>query len=259
MDDSTRLPRRRTDGGKTLWHGRFAGGPARGVDGVHGEPAVRSAAVARRHRRVAGPRARPRPRRADRPPTSATTILAALDEVADEMAGDAFVFVESDEDIHTAVERRVTELAGPAGGQAAHRPQPQRPGGHRPAPVVQARAGGGRRAARRPPGGAARPRRSTRATSTCPATPTCSGPNRCCSPTTCSPTAGRSAVTSTGCSTRCGASTCRRSAPVRWPARRCRSTRPATRPTSGSPGRSTTVSTRSATAISSPRRCSTSR
>ena len=44
-------------------------------------------------------------------------MLAALDEVADEMERGAFVFVESDEDIHTAVERRVTELAGPAGGK----------------------------------------------------------------------------------------------------------------------------------------------
>ena len=32
--------------GKTLWHGRFAGGPARGVDGLHGQPAVRSHHVA---------------------------------------------------------------------------------------------------------------------------------------------------------------------------------------------------------------------
>ena len=68
-------------------------------------------------------------------------MLAALDQVADEMATERFVFVESDEDIHTAVERRVTELAGPGRRQAAHRPQPQRPGGHRSAAVVQARAG----------------------------------------------------------------------------------------------------------------------
>ena len=55
------------------------------------------------------------------------------------------------------------------------------------------------------------------------------------------------------------ASTCRRSAPARWPARRCRSTRSATPPTSASPACSTTASTRSAIATSSPRRCSTSR
>ncbi|MFV0306367.1 MAG: argininosuccinate lyase [Desertimonas sp.] len=44
-------------------------------------------------------------------------IVAALDQVADELAADRFVFVPSDEDIHTAVERRVTELAGPAGAK----------------------------------------------------------------------------------------------------------------------------------------------
>ena len=44
-------------------------------------------------------------------------ILAALQTVHDEMADGRFVYVEGDEDIHTAVERRVTELAGPAGGK----------------------------------------------------------------------------------------------------------------------------------------------
>ncbi len=44
-------------------------------------------------------------------------VLAALDIVADEMAASSFAFLDSDEDIHTAVERRVTELAGPAGAK----------------------------------------------------------------------------------------------------------------------------------------------
>ena len=44
-------------------------------------------------------------------------ILGALDQVEEELAKDSFVFLESDEDIHTAVERRVTELAGPAGAK----------------------------------------------------------------------------------------------------------------------------------------------
>ncbi len=44
-------------------------------------------------------------------------MLDALDPVATELASGTFVFVETDEDIHTAVERRVTELAGPAGGK----------------------------------------------------------------------------------------------------------------------------------------------
>ena len=36
-----------------------------------------------------------------------------------------------DEDIHMAIERRLTEIVGPGGRQAAHRPLAQRPGGHR--------------------------------------------------------------------------------------------------------------------------------
>src|SRR4051812_49877977 len=44
-------------------------------------------------------------------------MLTALDTVGAELTGGAFEFVASDEDIHTAVERRVTELAGPAGAK----------------------------------------------------------------------------------------------------------------------------------------------
>ena len=44
-------------------------------------------------------------------------VLAALDQVEAELADGPFAFVQSDEDIHTAVERRVTELAGPAGAK----------------------------------------------------------------------------------------------------------------------------------------------
>lgn len=44
-------------------------------------------------------------------------ILAALAETGDELADGTFQFAEADEDIHTAIERRVTELAGEAGGK----------------------------------------------------------------------------------------------------------------------------------------------
>jgi argininosuccinate lyase len=44
-------------------------------------------------------------------------LLAALDRVADELAAGSLAFKPGDEDIHTAVERRVTELAGPAGAR----------------------------------------------------------------------------------------------------------------------------------------------
>ena len=44
-------------------------------------------------------------------------VLDALDVVEAEMADDSFAFAADDEDIHTAVERRVTELAGEAGAR----------------------------------------------------------------------------------------------------------------------------------------------
>src|SRR4051812_50212029 len=44
-------------------------------------------------------------------------LWRALDAVRDELAGDRFPFAADDEDIHMAVERRVTELAGPVGGR----------------------------------------------------------------------------------------------------------------------------------------------
>ena len=44
-------------------------------------------------------------------------LLAALDQVAVELADRTFKFTESDEDVHTAIERRVTEIAGPVGAK----------------------------------------------------------------------------------------------------------------------------------------------
>ncbi len=45
------------------------------------------------------------------------SIGAALDEVEKELDDGSFEFAPSDEDIHTAVERRLVELIGPAGGK----------------------------------------------------------------------------------------------------------------------------------------------
>jgi len=102
--------------GRTLWHGRFAGGPAQ---------ALMAYTVSLPFDRImwrddiAGSRAHVRglARVGLLSADESENILAALEGVADEMERDVFVFVESDEDIHTAVERRVTELAGPAGGK----------------------------------------------------------------------------------------------------------------------------------------------
>src|SRR5258708_22189836 len=44
-------------------------------------------------------------------------LLAALDKVDAELSDGSFQIAERDEDIHMAIERRVTELAGPVGGR----------------------------------------------------------------------------------------------------------------------------------------------
>lgn len=104
------------DQGQALWHGRFEGGPAAelmayteslsfdrrlwpddiagSVAHVHGLAHVSILTEIERD-----------------------AVLAALERVAQEMGDGTFVFLAGDEDIHTAVERRVTELAGPAGAK----------------------------------------------------------------------------------------------------------------------------------------------
>jgi argininosuccinate lyase len=44
-------------------------------------------------------------------------LLAALEEVGGELEGGTFAFEESDEDVHTAIERRLTEIAGDVGAK----------------------------------------------------------------------------------------------------------------------------------------------
>ncbi|MFT4659601.1 MAG: argininosuccinate lyase [Candidatus Aldehydirespiratoraceae bacterium] len=101
---------------KTLWHGRFTGGPSEALlaytvslpydQRMWRDDIVGSKVHVRGLCRVG---LLTNDERDD--------ILAALDQVGVEMETSTFVFVDSDEDIHTAIERRVTELAGPAGGK----------------------------------------------------------------------------------------------------------------------------------------------
>ncbi len=105
-----------TDGPRgQLWHGRFAGGPAEALQALND-----SLPFDRRLWRedVEGSRAHVTMlcevgllSRDER-----DAILTALDTVARELDEGTFVFAPGDEDIHTAVERRVTELA-PAGAK----------------------------------------------------------------------------------------------------------------------------------------------
>ena len=48
-------------------------------------------------------------------------LIEGLGKVGEEWAADAFEVKDGDEDIHTANERRLTELIGPAGGKGLHR------------------------------------------------------------------------------------------------------------------------------------------
>lgn len=100
--------------GNTLWHGRFAGGPADELmaftaslpfdqelwrediacSRAHVQGLLHSAIVS-----------------AD----EGQAMLVALEHVHKEFSEGVFFFVANDEDIHTAVERRVTEICGPAG------------------------------------------------------------------------------------------------------------------------------------------------
>jgi argininosuccinate lyase len=102
--------------GTTLWHGRFATDPAEALMAF-----TVSLPFDRRLWRddLAGSRAHVGglARAGLVEPGEHDAVLAALDTVEDELATDMFVFAASDEDIHTAIERRVTELAGPAGAK----------------------------------------------------------------------------------------------------------------------------------------------
>ncbi len=100
----------------TLWHGRFGGGPADELMAftVSLEYDKRLAfddiVGSRAHVRGLG-------RAGILDDTQVDRVLSALDDVEVELQNGSFAFVASDEDIHTAIERRVTELAGDDGAR----------------------------------------------------------------------------------------------------------------------------------------------
>jgi argininosuccinate lyase len=102
--------------GKTLWHGRFEGGPSDALMAFTVSLPFDQRLAADD---IAGSRAHVRGlvRGSLLTDEEAGAVLAALDQVESELADGSFAFVPSDEDIHTAVERRVTEIAGPAGAK----------------------------------------------------------------------------------------------------------------------------------------------
>ena len=101
---------------RVLWHGRFGDGPA--------DELLAFTESLSFDRRLAtddliGSRAHVRGlvRAEILDGDEAAAVFAALDQVGEELRSGAFAFAPTDEDIHTAIERRVTELAGQAGAK----------------------------------------------------------------------------------------------------------------------------------------------
>lgn len=105
-----------TDQHSTLWHGRFDGGP---------DEALMAYTVSLPFDQrmwaddIAGSQAHVRGLARAGLITDAErdAVISALEQVHAELAEGRFDYVPSDEDIHTAVERRVTEIAGAAGAK----------------------------------------------------------------------------------------------------------------------------------------------
>jgi argininosuccinate lyase len=100
----------------TLWSGRFEGGPSEELLAYTVSlPFDRRLAAAD----LAGSRAHVRGllRAGILSDDECEAVLGALTQVERELLAGSFDFAPGDEDIHTAVERRVTEIAGPAGAK----------------------------------------------------------------------------------------------------------------------------------------------
>lgn len=100
--------------GPRLWGGRFAGGPAEAFDRLNASFAVDVRMWAHD---IAGSRAHARMlvRTGVLSVEDGRVIASGLDQVEAEFRAGTFAVQASDEDIHTAVERRLTELVGDAG------------------------------------------------------------------------------------------------------------------------------------------------
>jgi argininosuccinate lyase len=101
-------------GGGRLWGGRFGAGPDEAFDRINSSLAVdrrmwpQDVAASRAHARMLGAAG-------IIPAEDAAAIDQGLERIAAELGDGTFAFAPGDEDIHTAVERRLTELVGDAG------------------------------------------------------------------------------------------------------------------------------------------------
>ena len=102
--------------GAALWHGRFGSSPAHALMAY-----TESLSFDQRlwHDDIEGSRAHVRMlgKVGILSKNDTDSVLTALDAVHTEFEQGSFVFVDTDEDIHTAIERRVTQLANSAGAR----------------------------------------------------------------------------------------------------------------------------------------------
>lgn len=102
--------------GASLWHGRFEKGPSRALmemsESLSFDKVLWSCDIlgSKAHVEMLG-------RQGIISADDVDAIVKALETVREEMETGTFAFVETDEDIHTAIERRVTQIAGPAGAR----------------------------------------------------------------------------------------------------------------------------------------------
>ena len=103
-------------GGTRLWGGRFSGGPVEAFDRLNASLATDQRMWAQD---IAGSVAHVSMLVSCGilPGEDGESVIRALAQVHQEFATDQFTPAASDEDIHTAVERRVTEIAGDAGAR----------------------------------------------------------------------------------------------------------------------------------------------
>src|SRR3984893_1338939 len=121
MADAEDVPEKDADAtrGTRLWGGRFNASPTRAV-----QEFTSSLAVDRRLYRedISGSIAHARMLGAAGiiPVAEAQQLIKGLQAVRREFDDGRFVFVDGDEDIHTAIERRLSELLGPDIGGKVH-------------------------------------------------------------------------------------------------------------------------------------------
>ena len=99
-----------------LWHGRFSSGPAEELlaftESLSFDKRLWKDDIAGSLAHVKG-----LGHAGILPPAEVAQIETALHQVASEFLDGTFQFVDGEEDIHTSIERRITQIAGPVGGK----------------------------------------------------------------------------------------------------------------------------------------------